>query len=308
MTRLVLPSPGNEAFASSLAREIGAEVGGVESRRFPDDETYVRLLCDVAGREVVVVASLRGPDRLFLPLAFLADAARDLGAARVGLVAPYLAYMRQDARFRPGEAVTSRTFARLLGSAFDWLVTVDPHLHRHRGLAELYAVPTRVAHAAPSVAEWIRREVPDAFVLGPDEESAQWTSDVAARAGVPHVVLAKIRGGDRYVSVSAPDLDAVRGRTPVVVDDIVSTARTMIAAVRMLGEKGFADAVCVGVHAVFAERAYEELSAAGAARVVTCDTIPHETNAIGLTRAVGDAVRFLPRDQSGAPAAGDGAH
>ena len=66
-----------------------------------------------------------------LPLIFAAATARELAAAKIGLVAPYLAYMRQDRRFNPGEAVTSRQVAGLLSSAFDWLVTVDPHLHRY---------------------------------------------------------------------------------------------------------------------------------------------------------------------------------
>jgi ribose-phosphate pyrophosphokinase len=84
-----------------------------------------------------------------LPLLFAADTARDLGARRIGLVAPYLAYMRQDIRFHAGEAVTSRTFAAILSRHLDWLVTVDPHLHRYHELSEIYRIPTQVVHAAP---------------------------------------------------------------------------------------------------------------------------------------------------------------
>ncbi|WP_163434697.1 ribose-phosphate pyrophosphokinase-like domain-containing protein, partial [Escherichia coli] len=72
----------------------GAALGRLESRRFPDGETYVRLACNVSGRDVAIVCTLAQPDEQFLRLVFAARAARDLGAATVTLVAPYLAYMR----------------------------------------------------------------------------------------------------------------------------------------------------------------------------------------------------------------------
>ncbi|WP_164119514.1 ribose-phosphate pyrophosphokinase-like domain-containing protein, partial [Stenotrophomonas maltophilia] len=86
--------------------------------------------------------ALAQPNEKILPLIFAAATARELGAARVGLVAPYLAYMRQDRRFNPGEAVTSRQMAHLVSGAFDWMVTVDPHLHRYSDLSEIYSIPT----------------------------------------------------------------------------------------------------------------------------------------------------------------------
>ena len=126
MSRLILPLPGNEPFAAQLADALGAELGAIETRHFPDGESYVRLHGDPSGRAVDLVCSLAQPDRQFLPLVFAADAARELGASAVNLVAPYLAYMRQDIRFQPGECISSLSFARLLSSTFDTLLTVEP--------------------------------------------------------------------------------------------------------------------------------------------------------------------------------------
>jgi hypothetical protein len=95
--------------------------------------------------------------------------------------------MRQDRRFQPGEAVTSQIFARFVSSRFDWLVTVDPHLHRIRSLEEIYTIPTRVVHAAPLLAEWVASNVSRPLLVGPDQESEQWVAEVARRAGAPHV-------------------------------------------------------------------------------------------------------------------------
>src|SRR3546814_11225332 len=106
----------------------------------------------------------------FLRLIFVADAARALGAREVTLIAPYLAYMRQDRRFRPGEAVTSRPFAGLISSSFDRLVTVDPHLHRYPALEALSAIPTLTLHAPTVLAKWIAAEVRNRLLVGPDVE------------------------------------------------------------------------------------------------------------------------------------------
>jgi ribose-phosphate pyrophosphokinase len=289
MTRLVLPLPGSEALGEGLARALRADLREIESRRFPDGETYVRLPTEVEGREVVLVCTLANPDEQALRLLFSARTARELGAASVTLVAPYLAYMRQDVRFRPGEAVTSRHFAELVSREVDRLVTVDPHLHRHASLGEIYAIPAEAVRAARLIADWIAANVAAPLVVGPDSESDQWVSEVAERAGAPYVVLRKERHGDRDVDISAPDLAAWTGRTPVLVDDIVSSGRTMIAAARRLIDQGLPVPVCVAVHPLFADDAFAELSRL-ASRIVSTDTVPHPTNAISVVPLIAEAL------------------
>ncbi len=291
MKRVVFALPGHEALAAAIAGAIDGQVGELTMRRFPDREWYVRLVTPVADRNVVFVASLDDPDDKTLPLLFAAAAARDLGAPSVGLVAPYLAYMRQDTRFNPGEALTSVTYARLLCGHFDWLVTVDPHLHRHRDLSEVYRIPSRVVPAAPAIAAWIRSNVRSPLLIGPDRESAQWVGTIAGLSDAPFEIFDKERFGDRNVAVSANPVEQWRDRTPVVVDDIIASGRTMAMAVRALRDAGLAPPVCIGVHAIFAGDAQAFLQAAGPARLVTCDTIAHPTNAIPLAPALGEAVR-----------------
>jgi ribose-phosphate pyrophosphokinase len=195
--------------------------------------------------------------------------------------------MRQDTRFRAGEAVTSTSFARLISAGFDWLVTVDPHLHRRQSLSEIYTIETQVVHAAPLLARWIQANVPAPLIVGPDEESEQWVSAVAQAATCPHVVLEKVRFGDRAVAVSRlPEAERWVGHTPVLVDDIISSAHTMIESVGQCKRAGQPAPICLGVHAVFADGAYEALGAAGAVRVVTTNSIPHHSNGIDLGPAL----------------------
>ena len=306
MKPLVYAFPGEERTASALARELDAEPGELQLRRFPDGEDHLRLITPPEGRDVTLVCGLDRPDEKSLPVYFAASTARELGATRVGLVAPYLGYMRQDARFQPGEAVTSVHFARWLSQFLDWMVTVDPHLHRHPSLDCIYSIPTAVAPAAPAIARWIRAHVPDALVIGPDAESAQWAAQIAAAADCPFIVSQKQRHGDRDVDVRLPEVGAWRDRTPVLIDDIVSTARTMCAAIARVREAGMAKPpCCIGVHALFAGDAYGALKAAGAGSIVTCNTVQHPSNAIDVTPQIAQAMRAL-RDARMQPPGGTG--
>ena len=286
MIPILFSMPGNEAFTLHLGRAISCEAGQMEMRRFPDGEAYVRLLSPVHGRDVIFVCTLDRPDEKAMALYLAARTARELGARRVGLIAPYLAYMRQDARFKEGEGITSAHFAAFLSDFLDWLVTVDPHLHRHRKLNEIYSIPTRVVHAAPAVAAWITEHVADPVVVGPDEESVQWAASVAKAIRCPCMVLEKTRKGDRDVEVSAFDTSSWQGGTPVLVDDIASTAQTMIAAVRRLKDAGLPPPVCIAMHPVFAGSAHDDLAAAGVDRIVSCNTIAHPTNRIDVAEAI----------------------
>ncbi|MBR9806676.1 MAG: ribose-phosphate pyrophosphokinase [Alphaproteobacteria bacterium] len=279
---IYIPLPGNEAMASELAKITSSELGTLEHRRFPDEETYVRLTSDVSGKAVELVCTLARPDPQLPGLLFAAYTARELGATSVGLIAPYLAYMRQDKRFSDGESVSSGHFARLLSGAFERVVTVDPHLHRIHDLNDVFSINTKVVHAAPALSDWIKAHVDKPLIIGPDAESEQWVSDVADRASAPHLVLSKFRHGDRNVEVTAPGLENWTGHQPVLVDDIASSGRTMMEAARHFETAGFAKPVCVIVHPLFAGDAYEDLKSVST-RVVSTNAVQHASNEISIT-------------------------
>ena len=293
---VVLALPDGDGHARKLAARLDARLIVPQVHVFPDGEISVRIDSDGAltGQDVVLCGSLypRPADK-FLLVAFLAATARDLGARRVGLVAPYLAFMRQDVQFHPGDGVSARHFAQLVSRSVDWMVTVDPHLHRIHALDGLYTIPTTIARAAPAIAAWITAEVENPVLVGPDAESVQWVAAVAAACGAPYLVLEKTRRGDRDVSVTRPVAPGGtwNGATPVVIDDIVSTGRTMLEATRELRAAGSAAPVCVAIHAVFADAVQGELIDAGARRVVSCNTITHASNAICVADPIAAAVR-----------------
>ena len=302
MSDILVAGPGDAALARALAGHTGGRLASGSLRHFPDGELYVRIDTPLAGEVVWIVSTLHPANERILPAYLMGCTARDLGAKRVFLVAPYLAYLRQDHRFRDGEGITSHYMSRLLSTVFDGLVTVDPHLHRIDSLAEIYEIPTRVVGSAPRLAEWIRKHVEMPALFGPDAESEQWVRRVAEVLDCPWMVLTKQRRGDRDVSVSSiAAADAARAgidpkrHQPVLLDDIASTGRTLIEAVGSLAQGGYRVPVCAVVHAVFAADAYDDLSAAGPARVISCNTIAHSTNTVDVLDLVASAMEELER-------------
>lgn len=289
---VVVPMPGNEAVAAAIAKRLAAPVGELEMRSFPDGETYLRFEKEPAGMDVILVCSMNRPDPKFLPLLFAADTARDLGASRVALVAPYLSYMRQDRRFHAGEAISSASFARLVSAAFDCLVTVDPHLHRYHSLAEIYSIPTSVVRSAAPIADWIAQNEQNPLLIGPDIESEQWVGEVAGRIHAPYRVLRKERIGDRNVKIAVPDMHEFRQHTPVLIDDIVSSGRTMIEAAQQLLAQGLRAPTCIAVHALLTVETYRLLTDV-AGKVVSTNTVSHQSNRIEMSRPLAVAAAEL---------------
>ncbi|GHA15388.1 ribose-phosphate diphosphokinase [Oceanisphaera arctica] len=268
---------------SPLCRGLHADAGRLERRRFPDGESYLRIHNEVTGRPVLVLADLSHPDDKFLPLSFLCDTLKEMGASQVGLVAPYLCYMRQDCRFHSGEAVTSRTFARLLSQQVDWLVTVDPHLHRYHSLDEIYRVPSTVVQAAPLLADWLGERQEPLLLVGPDAESEQWVSQIAARSGHDYVVGSKVRSGDRQVTVQLPDLSAWHRHTALIIDDVISSGQTVLRCLQALRAQGLNRVDCAAIHGLFADRIEQQLTDNGLRRLITTNAITHPSNTIDLS-------------------------
>ena len=282
--------PGNEGLSRGLADLTGLETGKLETRKFPDGEIYLRVLSDVGGRDCYIVSSLDRPDDKFLFLFFLSSQLKKTGANSVTLIAPYLSYMRQDKEFQKGECVTSEHYARMISGFVDRVVTVDPHLHRRKSMDEIYTIPVTVLHATQPVCDWIRDNLQRPVIIGPDEESRQWAETIAQSSGSEFSILTKTRKGDRDVEIHFSGSGAFENHVPVLVDDIISTGRTMIETIRQINSAGLANPVCIGVHGIFAENSWEEMQKTGA-RIVTTNSISHPSNAIDLAGLLASAIK-----------------
>ncbi len=290
MNQLLFPLAGNEQLADSLSKLKGIEKGSITFRHFPDGESYIKINSNVAGKHAIIICTLNDPDTKILQLYFIAKTLKELGALKVTLIAPYLAYMRQDMRFTEGEVVSSVYFSKLISSCCDNIITIDPHLHRYKSLNEIYTIPAVALHAAPVIARWIHENIERPVLAGPDVESMQWVQEVAHYAQAPFFVLQKKRKSDTDVEISVPHIAKYSAHTPVLIDDIISTGSTMVATILHLKNAGMQPPVCIGVHGLFANDAYDKLLHAGAGRIITCNTVAHASNAIEISGLISTVI------------------
>ena len=283
----------NKTLLNKLADKLGCTPGSLETRKFPDGEYYVCVHTDVKNKTALLVCGLEHPNNKILPLYFAAKTIKELGADKICLVAPYLSYMRQDKRFKTGEAVTSILFAKFLSSFIDILITIDPHLHRIHHLSDIYCIDSvKTLHATKNIAEWILTNIPSPFIVGPDEESNQWISEIANRIHAPYLTAKKIRHNDREIEMLLPEINS-QNKVPVIVDDIISTGTSMIVLLQQLAARGIKESVCIAVHALFEENTCTNLLNAGAKEVITCNTIQHPSNKIDISDILIEAINEL---------------
>lgn len=295
-TACLLHFDDEQGAAERLAAAADLALRPVQRHRFPDGELRLTLPVDASGRlpeRVVVLRSLHQPNEKLIELMLVARAARDLGVRHLTLVAPYLAYMRQDIAFHPGEAVSQRIVGPFLASLFDAVVSVDPHLHRVATLEEAVpAAQTAVISGALLLADWIALQRPGAMLMGPDGESAQWVAQAAERHGFDFAVCTKERHGDRSVTVVLPPVD-VQGRCVVLLDDMASTGHTLAQATRLLRAAGAASVDVAVTHALIDAAALDALHAAGVGQFWSTDCVAHPTNAVATAGALALALQHL---------------
>lgn len=264
----------------------------IEQHRFPDGEIKLRLP-QTLPKQTAILCTLNDPNEKLIALLLAAQTARDLGAKHLTLLAPYLAYMRQDVAFQAGEAISQRVVGGFLARLFDALITVDPHLHRVATLQE--AVPVTqaiVLSGAPLLSDLIATRRSNPLLIGPDEESAQWVAQAASHHGFDHAVCRKLRHGDRDVEITLPDFP-IAGRQVVLLDDVASTGHTLAQATRLLLAAGAKSVDMAVTHALFAGHAIQVIREAGVGDIWSTDCIEHSSNAVSLAAPFAEALAHV---------------
>jgi ribose-phosphate pyrophosphokinase len=259
--------------AASVARELGTSLGNCVVGRFPDGEVEVRLLDPVRRRDVFLVQSTSPPvnDHLFELLA-MADACRRAAAARITAVIPYFGYARADKRRGRREPITARMVADLLETVgVAHVVTLDVHTPQIEGF---FRGPVDSLTAVPALCEALRGGLPgDAVVVSPDAGRANLAADYARCLGAPVALLHKRRNGGNDVEVSCLVGD-VSGKACVIIDDMISTAGTLVQGIRALLEKGArSDIAIAATHGLFVDGARGRLDRLPIREIVVTDTV-----------------------------------
>ena len=290
MKTIVVSGTNSRSLAKSVAKRIKSQYSELFVDQFPDGELRIRFPDDVAGMHVILIESLLpNPNTSLMELVFAIHTAKDLGAAKVTAVAPYLAYMRQDKRFHAGECVSAHVMADLL-SAADHVIAIDPHLHRIKRLQDIFTCKATSLTADPVFADYIHKTHPKAIIMGPDGESSQWAKTIADRIGQESVILSKKRySATKVRTIIHGDPARFKGRDVVIVDDIISTGNTMIEPIKQLKAFGAKKITCVCVHGVFAKNALQRLKKLGA-QVISTNTIQNPVAKIDVASLIANAL------------------
>jgi len=274
---VVLLGPGTYWFRDAIRSHLEehAIVVEVESKLFPDGESYVRIpLESLDNRRVLVVQSLGEPqDRSLWQLMLMVDAARRLGGRVIGVYAPYLAYSRQDKVFLKGEPVSVEVLLktlRWLGSSY--LFTVD--VHSPPSLESFEGKAFNLL-AFDQLSRIIREKTTGTpLVLAPDKGAIHRAEHVARLLGSDYDYLVKKRDKVTGEVTLSPKSLPVEGRSVVIVDDIISTGGTVAKAASLLLQQGAKEVVVAVSHALMAGNAREKLSGSGVEKVLSLNTLP----------------------------------
>lgn len=283
--------PGSERMGREVAELLGVEPLLVEHREFPDGESHLRVAGDVGGRDVVLVHSTAPPqDVRMVQLLFTLDVLRE-EAESITVVAPYLAYARQDRRQAPGEAVSISTVIRLLSAlGVSRLVTVNVH---NPAVFEGRELVLRDVSAIPLLADhYLEEGFGGSFSLslGKKPVDIRHAEEAASVLGGGFARLETFRDPSTgRVTLGEPDFEVDRRRV-VVFDDVVTSGGTHLGAVELLRGMGAVGVHLACVHSLLAGGRLEAVRGAFDSFVCT-DTVPNECSRVGVAPLLADAIR-----------------
>jgi ribose-phosphate pyrophosphokinase len=289
---IILAFPDYLSQAQRLADRLNAPLAEVSVHHFPDSESFICLPPLLPGH-VIFCRSLNQPNDKLIELLLCATTARELGAQRLTLVAPYLSYMRQDFANEPGVAVSQRIIGKMLAGLFDDVLTVDPHLHRISSLNQAIPIKNAISlTAADEIGRFLKQKLEYALLLGPDSESEQWVANIANKIGFDYCIAHKERVGDKQIEMILPD-NIFLNKSIVIIDDMASTGRTLGMATRLLQAAGAGDIYAVVTHPLFCGDAEAHIQQAGIKTIWSTDSIDHPTSCIKLDGLLAKAIKTI---------------
>lgn len=285
---MIITSCGNSVdIAKNIAKRLKPRFSKITISEFPDGDIYLRYNVRVKGKTIVIVNSFQpNSDESLFKIIFAAETAKQLGAKKVILVAPYLAYMRQDKMFNYGECISSKVMAKLLSNSLDKIITIDPHLHRYKSMKDIFKISTKRLTANTLIADFIRKKIKNPVIIGPDWESHQWAKIIAKLVGCAVTIFRKKRYSSRHVKEEMINKVDVKGKDVVIVDDIISTGHTIIEAAKKARQLGAKTITAICVHGLFVENAVKKLKKAKIKDIFSTNCIEHKTNSIDISSII----------------------
>lgn len=299
----IFAGSANVSLAESVAANLGFGLGQRDLSRFPDSEVHVEIETSVRGHDVYLIQPTSPPsNENLIELLLLADASRRAGAERLTAIIPYFGYARQDRRASGRDAVGARLMADLIKCAgIERVVTVDLHAIALEGF---FAIPLEHLSAVSLLADAVRGLVsPESIVLAPDLGAVKLARRYAKSLNLPMAIVHKTRTGGEQVETHGIVGD-VRGRSLLIVDDMVSTGATIAAAFNAAVACGsLPSAMVVSTHGLFVGAAVERLGALAIRQFLVTDSVAQPKTAlpvrsVGLGNMLAEAIKRLHENKS----------
>lgn len=282
MSLLIATFPETKEIAKKVANSLNAEYTEIFTEDFPDSEYHIALKKNPKNKVIVIFNSLtKEPDNKLIETILAAGIAKDYGAKKIILLATYFPYLRQDQHFLKYDSFSSKYIIKLL-SNFDKIIVVDPHLHRINSMKQLSQKAESIS-TITLIADYIKKRFKNDFtIIGPDIESSQWASKIARILNKKVVILKKKRFSSKKVKqkISKQKIS----KNAIIIDDIISTGRTIIGALKLAKKSGAENIYCIGIHGILIDNANKLIEKH--AELITTNTIPNPFAKIDISPVV----------------------
>jgi len=255
----VFSGSSHEKFAQAICDNLGSTLGKIDRRTFSCGEKYIRFEESFRGQDVFLVQTSRtnNTDTDYMELFLMIDAAKKSFAKKIHVVIPYFGYSRQDKIHAPREGISARLMANLiLAAGADRILTVHLHSDQIQGF---FNCPVDNLNPRKMFVDYFKKKnLKDVVIVSPDAGGAKMAKKFADDLGVSLAIMHKQRP-EHNVSEITHIIGDVKGKIPIIIDDMVDTAGTMVKAATALKNKGATSVMACATHGVLSGNAYENL-------------------------------------------------
>jgi len=274
----------SEKIAKDLCKDLQASLVKTTSKRFPDDELYIRILDDISKKHAVIIQTTH-PDQKIIELFLLQDAVKEAGAKKITVVIPYFGYARQDKKFQDGEPVSAKAIAKLISLNADKVITVDPHKEY---ILDFFTIPAFSCSAVPEIAKYLKRKKID-MILAPDKGALERAKKASKIIKCDFDYMEKTRIDGTTVKIKPKNLD-VHNKNVAIIDDIISTGSTMALSIKELKKHGAKRVLVACTHGLFAGEAIKKLRSAGCDEIISTDTIQSDFSKVKIAPCISNLI------------------
>ena len=276
----IISGTASESIAKDIAEKLDAPIAKTITKRFPDQELYVRILDDV-NKERVVVVQTTYPDPNIIELFLIQNALKEAGADNITTVIPYYGYARQDTMFKNGEAISAKAIAKLISLNSDKVITVDPHKEY---ILDFFDTKAYSCSAVENIAKYLNNKNLD-MILAPDKGALDRAKKASRIINCDYDYMEKTRIDGKTVEIKPKNLD-VENKNVGIIDDIISTGGTMALSIKELRRQGANKIFVSCTHGLFAGDAIKKLNSAGCEEIISTDTIENKFSKVKVASVI----------------------